>query len=198
MDYVVAMAENAVLKRLAEPLMRKSRRLSQHSGETAHLYGVCRYAAGSWNRSGGWSSRRMWYAWVNASRRITCGLWSPTYAGHRSRSMRPSTVRGPTSRTASRSCTGAGDRPHELHAFLGQPVAGDVNGRRLRADAGAAPAGRRHPLCPCAGVDPTRDLLKLVASRDARCVASCGICPQSAPWRSEWCRVAPLLGALPD
>ena len=49
-DYVVAMAENAVLKRIAEPLMKKVRRMSKKSGETEHLYGECRYAAGSWNR----------------------------------------------------------------------------------------------------------------------------------------------------
>ena len=49
-EYVVAMAENAVLKRLAEPLMKKARRLSKRSGQTEHLYGQCRYAAKSWNR----------------------------------------------------------------------------------------------------------------------------------------------------
>ena len=43
------LAENAVLKRIAEPLMKKVR-MSKKSGETEHLYGECRYAAGSWNR----------------------------------------------------------------------------------------------------------------------------------------------------
>jgi len=49
-DYVVAMAGNAVLKRLAEPLMKKARRLSRRSQQTEHLYGECQYAAGSWSR----------------------------------------------------------------------------------------------------------------------------------------------------
>jgi len=49
-EYVVAMAENEVLKRFAEPLMKQVRRLSKRSGETEHLYGECRYAARSWNR----------------------------------------------------------------------------------------------------------------------------------------------------
>ena len=49
-EYVVAMAENPVLKRFTEPLMKKVRRMSKKSGETEHLYGECRYAAGSWNR----------------------------------------------------------------------------------------------------------------------------------------------------
>ena len=49
-DYVVAMAGNAVLKRLAEPLMKKARRWSRRSQQTEHLYGECQYAAGSWSR----------------------------------------------------------------------------------------------------------------------------------------------------
>jgi hypothetical protein len=48
--YVVAMARNSVLARLAEPLMKKARRKSKRSGKTEHFYGVCRYAAKSWNR----------------------------------------------------------------------------------------------------------------------------------------------------
>jgi len=49
-EYVVAMAGNSVLKRHAEPLMKKARRRSQLTGETEHLYGECRYAARSWPR----------------------------------------------------------------------------------------------------------------------------------------------------
>jgi hypothetical protein len=48
LEYVVAMAKNKVLKRRAARLMGTARRLSRASGETAHLYGECRYAAGSW------------------------------------------------------------------------------------------------------------------------------------------------------
>jgi len=48
--YVVAMAKNSVLKRHAEPLMKKARRRSRVTGETEHLYGECRYAARSWPR----------------------------------------------------------------------------------------------------------------------------------------------------
>ncbi|NIR25385.1 MAG: hypothetical protein GWN78_19790, partial [Gammaproteobacteria bacterium] len=49
-EYVVAMASNSVLKGLAEPLMKQARRRSKKSGETAHVYGECRYAARSWSR----------------------------------------------------------------------------------------------------------------------------------------------------
>lgn len=48
--YVVAMAGNSVLTRLAEPLMRQARRKSKRSGQTEHIYGVCHYAAQSWNQ----------------------------------------------------------------------------------------------------------------------------------------------------
>jgi hypothetical protein len=47
-DYVVAMAKNDVLLRLAEPAMKQARRLSKASGRTAHVYGEGTYAAQSW------------------------------------------------------------------------------------------------------------------------------------------------------
>ena len=47
-EYVVAMAKNAVLNRLAEPTMQQARKLSEESGQTEHLYGEGRYAAESW------------------------------------------------------------------------------------------------------------------------------------------------------
>jgi len=49
LKYVIAMGGNSVLKRHAEPLMKKVRRLSRTSGQTEHLYGECRYAARKWN-----------------------------------------------------------------------------------------------------------------------------------------------------
>jgi len=50
-DYVIAMASNAVLKRFAEPLMKKARRMSKASDRTEHLYGECQYAAGTWSKT---------------------------------------------------------------------------------------------------------------------------------------------------
>ena len=47
-EYVVAMAKNAVLSRLAEPEMQQARQLSQASGRTEHVYGEGCYAAQSW------------------------------------------------------------------------------------------------------------------------------------------------------
>jgi hypothetical protein len=39
-EYVVAMAKNAGLSRLAEAGMRQARQVSQESGRTEHIYGV--------------------------------------------------------------------------------------------------------------------------------------------------------------
>jgi hypothetical protein len=48
LEYVVAMAKNAVLKRKAKPAMRQARKLSRRSGQTEHVYREARYAAQSW------------------------------------------------------------------------------------------------------------------------------------------------------
>lgn len=48
LEYVVAMAKNAVLKRKAKPAMRQARRLSRQSGETEHVYSEANYAAKTW------------------------------------------------------------------------------------------------------------------------------------------------------
>jgi len=47
-DYVVAMAENAVLTRCAEPPMVEARSQSEASGQTEHVYTEARYAARTW------------------------------------------------------------------------------------------------------------------------------------------------------
>jgi hypothetical protein len=48
LEYVVAMAKNAVLKQIAATGMRRARQLSRHSGKTEHIYGEVRYAARTW------------------------------------------------------------------------------------------------------------------------------------------------------
>ena len=48
LEYVVAMAKNAVLKRIAAPGIRRARKLSESSGKTEHIYGEVDYAAGKW------------------------------------------------------------------------------------------------------------------------------------------------------
>lgn len=48
LEYVVAMAKNAVLKRIAAPGIRRARQRSERSGKTEHVYGEVQYAAGKW------------------------------------------------------------------------------------------------------------------------------------------------------
>jgi len=50
-EYVVAMAENAVLTRLVEPLMADVRPAVAATGTTEHMYGETAYAAQSWAHS---------------------------------------------------------------------------------------------------------------------------------------------------
>jgi hypothetical protein len=50
LDYVVAMAENAVLTRLAEPAMVEARAHSEASGQTEHRYTEASYAARTWQQ----------------------------------------------------------------------------------------------------------------------------------------------------
>ena len=50
LDYVVAMAKNAVLQRHAEPAMEVARAQSEASGETEHVYTDTQYAARTWGR----------------------------------------------------------------------------------------------------------------------------------------------------
>ena len=49
-EYVVAMASNAVLNRKAEEAIETARLMSGLTGETEHVYDETRYAAGSWKR----------------------------------------------------------------------------------------------------------------------------------------------------
>jgi hypothetical protein len=48
LDYVVAMAENAVLTRVADPAMVEARALREASGHTEHVYTEAHYAAKTW------------------------------------------------------------------------------------------------------------------------------------------------------
>src|SRR5208283_5254201 len=50
LEYLVAMAKNAMLKRKAKPAMRHARKLSRQRGETEHVYGEANSAAKTWPR----------------------------------------------------------------------------------------------------------------------------------------------------
>jgi uncharacterized protein YjaG (DUF416 family) len=50
LDYVVAMAENAVLTRVAESAMVDARAQSEATRQTEHVYTEARYAARTWDQ----------------------------------------------------------------------------------------------------------------------------------------------------
>jgi hypothetical protein len=70
-------------------------------------------------------------------------------------SVHSSAMRVPTAKTAR-----VADRPHQLQRLLGQPVSHVVDCRRLRANAGVAPASRRHRLCAGSGLDTARTVVE--------------------------------------
>jgi len=49
-EYVIGMAENKTLRKLAEPALKKARRRSRRTGQSARVFTSCRYAARTWNR----------------------------------------------------------------------------------------------------------------------------------------------------
>lgn len=50
-DYVIGMAENPKLRRIAERSLTQTRRRSRRSGQSERVFTSCRYAARSWNRT---------------------------------------------------------------------------------------------------------------------------------------------------
>jgi hypothetical protein len=50
-EYVIAMASNAVLQRKTEEAMQVARLLAGLTGKTEHVYDEIRYAAGTWKRA---------------------------------------------------------------------------------------------------------------------------------------------------
>ena len=104
LDYVVAMAKNAVLQRHAESAMQVARAQSEVGGETAHVYTDTRYAARTWDHE-----RRGRDQGRSRSPRRPRAAGQPAVRGdggrRRASSMRRSTVLAGTSRIGSRNCS---------------------------------------------------------------------------------------------
>lgn len=195
-EYVVAMAGNAVLDRRAEPWMKRARALSRHSGETAHVYAECRYAAGTWQRQ----------------RRVIIKAEVVRLADREARDNPRYVVTnlsaGPKHIYENIYCQRGEieNRIKELHYGLQieRTSCTDFWANQLRVlltaaayvlmqELRAAAAGTD---CARAQVSSLRErLLKLGAwvERSVRRIVL--HLPQHAPWQSEWCRVARSLGA---
>lgn len=198
-EYVVAMAQNAVLKAHAEPLLAQARRLSKRSGETERLYGECRYAAGSWKKArrvvfkaevvrlGERAPRDNARFVVTNLRRSPQGVYEAVYCqrGEVENRIKELYYGLAIDRT---SCTSFW--ANQLRVLL--TGAAYVLFQELRLAAAGTDFAR-------AQVTTLRErLLKLGAwlERSARRMVI--HLPMHAPWRSQWCRIARVLGAAPS
>lgn len=195
-EYVIAMAGNAVLDRLAEPWMKRARALSKHTGETEHVYTECRYAAGTWQRQ-----RRV----IIKAEVVRLADREPR---DNARYVVTNLSAGPKHLYENIYCQRGEieNRIKELHYGLqiDRTSCTDFWANQLRVlltaaayvlmqELRAAAAGTE---CARAQVSTLRErLLKLGAwvERSVRRIVL--HLPQHAPWQSEWYRVARSLGA---
>jgi hypothetical protein len=197
-DYVIAMAGNAVLDRGCERWMKRARKLSAQSGQTEHLYAELRYAAKSWPHK----RRIIVKAEVvrhedraprdNARFVITNlqsqpqRLYEDIYCQRAHIELRIKELHHglEIDRT---SCTRFW--ANQFRVLLTAAAYALMQELRTRASG---------THCARAQVSTLRErLLKLgvwVTSSVRRVVLHL---PQSTPWRSDWCRIARRLGAVP-
>ena len=152
LDYVIAMAKNAVLERYAEPAMLVARARTWRSEQTEHVYTETNeYQAGTWNharrvvikaevvRHRDREPRDNPRFVVTNMRQTPRFLYEKVYCAGGDAENRIKELKDPT------------DRPHELPDVFGESVARPADGGGLRADAGVAAARRRHRVRPRAG-----------------------------------------------
>ncbi len=198
-QYVVAMAGNAVLDRLAETWMKRARGASANSGHTEHVYAECRYAAKTWA----------------AQRRIIIKAEVVRLDGREPRDNARYVITnmstGPKHVYEDIYCQRAEieNRIKELHHGLEidrtsctrfwanqlrvlLTAAAYVLMQELRGSAAATDCAR-------AQVSTLRERLLKLGVWVQRSVRRIVLhLPQYAPWRSDWCRVARCLGAVPS
>lgn len=155
-EYVIAMAGNTVLDRLAEPAMKRARAASKRSGQTQHVYTECCYAAKSWG----------------VKRRVIIKAEMVRLEGRTPRDnpryVVTNLTAGPKHLYENVYCQRGEieNRIKELHTawkstgpaarVLGQSAASSAHRSRVCADAGAARSRGRHRLRASTGVDLAR------------------------------------------
>lgn len=195
-QYIIAMAGNSILDAHAQRWMKPARAATARSGHTEHVYGECRYAAKSWSRK-----RR-----VIIKAEVVCiegreprdnARFVVTNLGARSKYLYENVYcqRGEIENRIKELHHGLEiDRTscsrfwaNQLRVLL--TAAAYVLMQQLRA--AAAGTG-----CERAQVWTLRErLLKLGAWVECSVRRIVLHLPQSAPWSSQWCRVARNLGA---
>jgi hypothetical protein len=199
LEYVVAMGKNSVLEAKAEPLMVQARARSAATDRTAHVYGDCRYAARTWKRE----------------RRVVIKAEVVRLAGREPKDnprFVVTNLRGSPRRIYQQVyCQRAHieNRIKELHHGLAidRTSCSRFWANQFRALLTAAAYAlfqelrlhARGTTMARAQVGTLRlNLLKLGVwlERSVRRIVL--HLPDSAPWRSDWCRIARSLGAAPS
>jgi hypothetical protein len=197
-EYVVGMAKNAVLERAAAPLMETARARAEASGETAHVYGECRYAAHSWPH------RRR----VIIKAEVVC---HPGRAPRDNPRFVVTNLRNPPRHVYETLYCARGDvenRIKELHHGLEIDRTSCTRfwANQLRVLLTAAAyvllqelrISARRTACARAQVSTLRQrLLKLGAWVECSVRRIVLHLPVTAAWRCEWQRIARVLGAVP-
>lgn len=195
-EYVIAMAGNTVLDRLAEPAMKRARAASKRSGQTEHVYTECCYAAKSWSMK-----RRVIIKAEMVRLEGRAPRDNPRY-------VVTNLTAGPKHLYENVYCQRGEieNRIKELHHGLeiDRTSCTSFWANQLRVLLTAAAYALMQELraaaagtdCARAQVSTLRErLLKLGAwvERSVRRIVL--HLPQHAPWQSEWCQVARNLGA---
>jgi len=197
--YVIAMAKNTILKEIAEPLMEKARWDSYNSGNTEHRYGECRYAAESWDdierrvvykaeivRHTGREPKDNLRCVVTNLRTFPRKLYEKVYC-----------YRGEIENRIKELLYGLSIDRTSCTKFLANQfrvlmtAASYILMQELRLKAKHTSLGR-------AQVTTLRErLLKMAVWVEASTRRMVLHFPDTAPWRSDWLRIARTLGAVP-
>lgn len=197
-EYVVGMAKNAVLKSFAEPLMVQARRDSNASARTEHIYGECQYEANSWDRE-----RRVVIKAEVACHPGRAPKDNPRFVVTNIK-RKPQAVyeniycqRAPIENRIKELLYGLSIDRTSCTKFLANQcrvllaAAAYVLMQELRIKAARTSLAQ-------AQVNTLRErLLKLAVWVDKSTRRYVMHLPDTAPWRSEWCRIARQLGAVP-
>lgn len=197
-EYVIAMAGNSVLDRLAEPSMKQARELAAKLEQSAHVYAECRYGAKTWE-----VKRRV----IIKAEVVRLGDCQPR---DNARYLVTNLSAGPKHIYEAIYCQRAEieNRIKELHHGLEIDRTSCTRfwANQLRVLLTAAAYVLLQELRGCAAatecaraqVSTLRERLLKIGVWVERSVRRIVLhLPQHAPWRSDWCRVARRLGALP-
>ncbi len=197
-EYAVGMGKNSVLEAFAEPLMRQARRLSSASGETADVYGECRYEAHRWDEE----------------RRVIIKAEVVRHPGREARDN-PRFVVSNIPRVA----RSVYEKIYCRRALIENRIKELLCGLHIERNSCARFFANQFRVLLCAAAYMLLQELRLKAKRTAFAAAQVTTLrerllklavwverstrrlvlhlPVSAPWRSDWCRIARALGAVP-